>query len=105
MSELDEWFARSLPVLGIESAYLFMYTDSPSFSRSVRLIASYDRKKKRQGNKKNILALYSVFDEILSTRKRRSYCLLPLLYKDKQYGLLAMEVTIQSSIAYDTLSI
>jgi signal transduction histidine kinase len=105
MSELNEWLAHTLPVLGIDSAYLFMYTDSPSFSLSVRLIAHYDRKKKIRGNRKNIISLNSLFDEILSARKRRSYCHLPLLYKDEQYGLLAMEVTIQSSIAYDTLSI
>ena len=32
------------------------------------------------------------------------FCILPILYKDEQYGLLAMEVNLYSMIAYDILS-
>jgi signal transduction histidine kinase/DNA-binding LacI/PurR family transcriptional regulator/DNA-binding NarL/FixJ family response regulator len=102
INELDEWLAANLPILGIESAYLLIYSTAPSPSPSVKIIASLDREK--QYDRGKIIPIHKVFDEILSGSKRQSYSILPVLYKDEQYGLLIIEVDVYSSIAYDTLS-
>ncbi|MBN2442628.1 MAG: substrate-binding domain-containing protein [Spirochaetales bacterium] len=112
ISDLDEWMVQNLPTLGIKSAYLFMYSPSSLPSRSVRLIAGFDQKKQKYGDSKKIISLSTVFNDILSlcepgqsdSGNRQSYCILPLLYKDEHYGLLALEVNVYSSIAYDALS-
>ncbi|MBN2441468.1 MAG: substrate-binding domain-containing protein [Spirochaetales bacterium] len=103
MSEFDEWFARHLPGLGIESADLFIYTDSPAASPTVKRIAEYKRKPQKQSKRKKNIPLNSIFDEILSGSSEKSYCILPLLHENEQYGLLAMEVNLNSAGTYDIL--
>ncbi|MBN2135443.1 MAG: response regulator [Acidobacteria bacterium] len=104
MSEWDEWLLHNLPGLKIGSAYLFMYTDSFPASRSLKLIASYNRKKVKQEKKGQVIPFNYVFDEILTGSKRISYCILPLHYQNDIYGLAAMEVSMQSAYTYDALS-
>ncbi len=102
--ELNEWLRRRLPFLGIESAYLLLYSGSPVPSRSVRLIAGYDRRRNNTFDLQTTLSLHSVFGDILSGTERRSYCIFPLLFENEQYGLLAAEVNIDVSFVYDTLN-
>jgi signal transduction histidine kinase/DNA-binding NarL/FixJ family response regulator len=45
-----------------------------------------------------------IFNDILYKRPGRSYCILPLLFKENKYGLVVLEVNLSTSIAYDTLS-
>ena len=104
IKELDIWFVRNLPVLGIESANIFIYRDSPSFSPFVKFLAGYDKKGRKHDDVEKVLPLQALFDIILPVNERRSYCILPLLYHEQQYGLLVMEVFMQSANSYDSLA-
>ncbi len=102
--ELGDWLGRHLPDLGMESGYLFLYSGLPLQSRFVRFVGGYDRQERRKGDPQSVFSLNSVFDDVLSGAERRSYCILPLLFENEQYGLLAVEVNTDFSIVYDTLN-
>jgi signal transduction histidine kinase/DNA-binding NarL/FixJ family response regulator len=102
LSELDRWLPQTLPILGIESAFILLYSETSYCV--VRHIAGYDRINQNLGDSVRLLPLDSVFIDMLSGNGRRSYCITPLLHEDELYGLLAMEMNPFVPFEYETLS-
>ncbi len=100
-AEFTDWIKSNLPVLGINSAWLLLYAQPPSNDRTYSLLAGYDMKEPGRTYPDEKIPEKAIFDEILYKRPDRSFCILPLLFKEEQYGLLAMEVNLSTSLPYD----
>ncbi|MBN2536128.1 MAG: substrate-binding domain-containing protein [Spirochaetales bacterium] len=104
MTEFSAWMQDNFPILGIESAWLFLYTRVPSNVSTYTLLAGYDIREPGGIHQKDNIPEKMIFDDILCRRPDRSFCILPLLFKETRYGLVVMEVNISTSLVYDTLS-
>ncbi|MBN2535799.1 MAG: substrate-binding domain-containing protein, partial [Spirochaetales bacterium] len=104
MTEFNAWMLGNFPILGIESAWLFLYSQGTSGIRVYTLLTGYDIQEPGGIELKDKIPENVIFDDILYKRPDRSYCILPLLFKEEKFGLLVMEVNIFTSLVYDTLS-
>jgi DNA-binding LacI/PurR family transcriptional regulator/signal transduction histidine kinase/DNA-binding NarL/FixJ family response regulator len=104
MTEFTAWMQSNFPILGIESAWLFLYSQIPSDIPTYTLLTGFDIRKPGVTESKDNILENVIFDDILNRRPDRSYCVLPLLFKEEKYGLMVMEVNILTSLVYDTLS-
>ncbi|MBN2533058.1 MAG: sensor histidine kinase, partial [Spirochaetales bacterium] len=102
MMEFTAWMQGNLPILGIESAWLFLYSQCTSGIHTYTLLTGYDMQEPGGIELKDKIPENMIFDDILSKRPDRFYCILPLLFKEEKFGLLAMEVNIFTSLVYDT---
>ncbi|MBN1697227.1 MAG: substrate-binding domain-containing protein [Spirochaetales bacterium] len=104
MTEFSAWMQGNFPDLGIESAWILLFTEVNSDVRTYRLLAGFDQRQPEGTELKDTVAETVIFDHILTWRPGRSYCMLPLLSKGEKYGLLVMEVNLYTSLVFDTLS-
>ncbi len=103
-SEFAGWMRSHFPALGINSAWLFLYSGvSPGTMPAYKCIAGYDAQEPG-GEMPAEVPENRIFDEILIKKKNRSFCILPLLFKEEKYGILVIEVNTTASLVYDTLS-
>jgi DNA-binding LacI/PurR family transcriptional regulator/signal transduction histidine kinase/DNA-binding NarL/FixJ family response regulator len=100
-TEFTDWIRSNLPILGINSTWLFIYSEIPSHDRTYTLLAGYDMKKQGETYPEKKITEKAIFDDILYKKPNRFYCILPLSFKEEQYGLLAMEVNLSTSLPYD----
>ena len=104
MTEFTAWMKSNLPKLGINCAWILLTSSVLSGVHTYKCIGGFDLQV--SGNKKlnKVFHENQILPELLSEKLNRSLCLLPLMFKEKKYGFLIIEVNEMAYLLYDTLS-
>ncbi|MBN2440249.1 MAG: substrate-binding domain-containing protein [Spirochaetales bacterium] len=103
LDELESWMHEGFVSLGLHECYLFLYNSTLKIPGEYSLVAGYNRKGKISTSEKINYTDATLFGTLLLSEYQSSHCLLPVLFRENQFGFLLLGVNIKSWIAYETL--
>ncbi len=113
LNELLEAIAKGLPQLGILKAYIFLYNDEPKKKEGFvwdipewsRLILAFNNEGRLSVSDKESLfpTLNILPDKLKSHKKSRNMILMPLFFRNEQFGYILFEMGTRLATTYETL--